>query len=163
MVVGHHYAPVTAPRNVRSLLQSGVSFGAVLCGALVVLGLLCTRFGSFSAFMLRLDPVNALGPCSAGDSVKFACDFENHYYAQGVRLAVSPTAVPGYFYSGFFAVCMRTLARLPFESARAVWACVVVGSESVLLVSAALSRRGVWRGCVFRLRSGLRFVAAALA
>lgn len=129
---------MSASQNLRSLLRQSSPVLALLAGALVVLAALWARFGSFTGFMLRLDPVAALGTCSAGRSVKLACDFANHYYPQGRRLASSPTAVFGYFYSGFFAVGMQGLAHLPYETARTVWECIVVGSEGFLLLAPLL-------------------------
>ena len=86
------------------------------------------------ALFEELDPRNALGVCFDGREPKLLCDFENVYYPQGLRLQSRPEAVPGFYYSPFFAVCMWLLSHLGAASARALWFTAVASAITALLV-----------------------------
>ena len=106
-------------------------------------------FRSYDAFMLALDRASALGPCHDANGVRPLCDFANHYYPQGLALAKAPVVVHGFYYSAFFAVCMRALATFGYPIAQWLWGATLVAATLVLLF-APLSRvfRTSLRGCL---------------
>jgi hypothetical protein len=118
-----------------SAREVGLRLAALLGPALVVALLAYATFGSFDRLLLALDRASALGPCHGPDGARPLCDFANHYYPQGQALAHTPVAVPGFFYSAFFALGMRLLAYLPYPVARASWAVVVLAAAVTVLLA----------------------------
>jgi alpha-1,2-mannosyltransferase len=106
---------------------------AALVSVVLVATLTWIRFGSYDHLMLTLDRASALGPCHGPDGARPLCDFANHYYPQGQALASRAEAVPGFYYSAFFAVFMRLLAFMPYLLARGIWAAVVVAATFAVL------------------------------
>jgi hypothetical protein len=122
--------------------RSGRIAGALL--APVVLAA-WPSFGSYARFMVALDPGSAVTTCSTSDGVKPLCDFANHYYPQGRALMI----VHGFYYSAFFAVCMRAFAAASHGTAALLWATVVVIAALTLILAPLLRElRGALLGAL---------------
>ena len=132
---------------------------AALTGPVLLVGLAAwATFGSYDHLLLALDRSSALGPCHGPDGARPLCDFANYYYPQGRALAIAPVALPGFFYSAFFAAWMRLYALLPFAIARDLWAAVVVAAALILLLAPLLrEHRRSLLGCLLH---GLGFACA---
>ncbi|MEI9941624.1 MAG: glycosyltransferase family 87 protein [Pseudomonadota bacterium] len=89
--------------------------------------------GGPTQFFAQLDPRNAYNVCFGGQEPTLLCDFAKVYYSQGLRLQREPTAVTGFYYSPFFAVCMLLLSQLGFEAARALWFGLVLAALGALV------------------------------
>lgn len=100
-----------------------------------VLVVLWMTYENFDHFFTRLDPNNATTNCLQNEKIEFLCDFATVYYPQGRQMLQNVQIVDGFFYSPFFAICMKAMARLPYEVARGIWLCVVAGASLLLLLT----------------------------
>ena len=108
---------------------------ALLAPGLLVAGLAWRYFDSYDQLLLALDRASALGPCHGPEGARPLCDFANHYYPQGRALADAPVALPGFFYSAFFALWMRLYGLFAYPVARALWAAVILAAALTLTLA----------------------------
>lgn len=129
----------------------GLALPAIaLLAPVAIVGLLAwSYFRSFDQLMLALDRKSALGVCWSPTGVRPLCDFANHYYPQGLALAKAPVVIPGFYYSAFFAVCMKALATFTYPVARLLWGtAVAVAALALLLAPLTKLFRTSLRGCI---------------
>lgn len=56
-------------------------------------------------------------------------DFRGFFYPMGERLFVQQRPIEGFYYSPTAAVCFAVLARLPYDTAAAVWGAVLISTS----------------------------------